>query len=441
VKHLPSIFVGTLALALSATGLAGSDPVVTVVMDKLDDPRGLAFGPGGALFVAEAGYGGAPCDKVPPGGVALSCYGETGAISRLWHGRQDRVVTGLPSLSFRFGAGARGPHDIAMRFGKGAGSSALGVGGAHVTIGFENDPASREVQKRPNLGKLVHIPNSALLAPSAHLCDHHCWSPVVDIAAYEIGGGPDGGKPESDPYGLLVERRGGPGDDEDAEDGDDVVVDASGNSLLRVDEDGNISLLGVFPSRTTNPPRPTPGITALTDSVPTSVAVGPDGAYYVGELAGIPVAGPKRDKSNVYRIEAGQDPYHPTVFLDGHATGFNAIIDMAFQGDDLYIVQHWTMAPDGTQRAGNLIRVACAGRPLVCDGLHPTIVLGGLDGPTALAFAPDGALYITNHGASPAFTSPTSEHTPLGEVLRIDLGNADDHGHDEHDADNGPEER
>jgi hypothetical protein len=436
MKHLPSIFVGTLALALSATGQAGSGPVVTVVMDKLDDPRGLAFGPGGALFVVEAGYGGAPCGA----GTGFGCYGLTGAVSRLWHGRQDRVVTGLPSVSFRLGASARGPHDIAMRFGKGAGSSVLGVGGAHVTIGLENDPASREVQNRPDLGKLVHIPNSALLAPSADLCDHACWTPVVDIAAYETGGGPDGGKPESDPYGLLVERRGGPGD-EDAEDGDDVVVDASGNSLLRVDEDGNISLLGVFPSRTTNPPRPTPGITALTDSVPTSVAVGPDGAYYVGELAGIPFVGKTRDKSNVYRIEPGQDPYHPTVFLDGHATGFNAIIDMAFQGDDLYIVQHWTMAPDGTQRAGNLIRVACAGRPLVCDGLHPTIVLGGLDGPTALAFGPDGALYLTNHGASPAFTSPTSEHTPLGEVLRIDLGNADDHGHADHEADNDPEKR
>jgi DNA-binding beta-propeller fold protein YncE len=217
-----------------------------------------------------------------------------------------------------------------------------------------------------------------------------------------------------------------------------VVVDASGNSLLRVHEDGTISLLAVFPSRSTVPPRPTPGGVALTDSVPTSVVVGPDGAYYVGEVTGIPVSGPKRDKSNVYRVEAGQDPEHPTVFLDGHVTGFNAIIDMAFQGDDLYIVQHWTMAPDGTQRAGNLIRVACAGRPLVCDGLHPTIVLGGLDGPTALAFAPDGALYITNHGASPAFTSPTSAHTPLGEVLRIDLGDGDDHGHDHHDGDNDP---
>ena len=442
MKHPSSIFVGTLTLALSASGLAGSDPVVTVVMDKLDDPRGLAFGPGGALFVAEAGYGGAPCPPVAPGGVALNCYGLTGAISRLWHGRQDRVVSGLPSVSFRLGASARGPHDIAMRFGIGAGSSVLGASGAHVTIGLEADPATREPLNRPDLGKLFHIPPSALLAPSAHLCDHDCWSPVVDIAAYEIGGGPDGGAPESDPYGLLVERRGGPGDDGDAEEGKsggDVVIDASGNSLLRVDEDGNISLLAVFPSRTTTPPRPTPGGVALTDSVPTSVVVGPDGAYYVGELAGIPFVGTKRDKSNVYRVEAGQDPDHPTVFLDGHVTRFNAIIDMAFQGDDLYIVQHWTMAPDGTRKDGNLIRVACGGRPLVCDGLHPTIVLGGLDGPTSLAFGPDGALYVTNHGASPAFASATSEHKPLGEVLRIDLGSADDHGHDA--ADQGSEER
>jgi len=55
--------------------------------------------------------------------------------------------------------------------------------------------------------------------------------------------------------------------------------------------------------------------------------VGPDGAYYVGELAGIPFKAQRRtaktrDKSNIYRVERHQDPYQPTVFLDGHATGF-----------------------------------------------------------------------------------------------------------------------
>jgi len=40
----------------------------------------------------------------------------------------------------------------------------------------------------------------------------------------------------------------------------------------------------------------------------------------------------------------------------------------------------------------------------------------------------------------PAFTSSSSAYTPQGEVLRIDLGDADDHGHhghDDHEGDNG----
>jgi len=462
VKHAPSILVGVLALSLPATALAACDPPAAgkppAVMCGLDNPRGLAFGAGGALFVAEAGHGGAPCDPPPPDTPALSCYGLTGAISRLWHGQQDRIVSGLPSVSFRFGAQARGPNDIGLRFGKGAESWVLGAGGADVTIGLEADPATRDdAPDREDFGKLVHIPASALFAPSAELCQK-CWEPRVDIAAYEIGGGPDPGKPESDPFGLLVERRGHRrGDDDEAEDDldghgrhkgldgededghgtDDVVIDASGNSLLRVNADGEISLLAVFPSRTTTPPRPAPGITALTDSVPTSVVVGPDGAYYVGELVGIPVASSatvKRDNSNVYRVQRGQDPEHPTVFLDGHATGFNAIIDIAFRGNDLYILQHWTTSPTASPKDGKLIRVACGGHPFACDGLHPTTVLDGLDGPTSLAFGPDGALYVTNKAVLPAFSPTSNAYTPQGEVLRLELTSVDDdsdgdHGH------------
>lgn len=245
-------------------------------------------------------------------------------------------------------------------------------------------------------------------------------------------------------------HRGNGHDDDDDEAGEgvrgDVVVDASGNSLLRVNADGEISLLGVFPSRSTTPPRPVPPGVSLTDSVPTAVAIGPDGAYYVGELAGIPFNGTARDTSNIYRIEKGQDPYHPTVFLDGHLTGFNAIVDIAFKGNDLYVVQHWTLAPVTAAMApGRLVRVSCGGRPLVCDGLHPTTILDNLDGPTAIAFGPDGALYLSNHGASPAFSNPPKGHDPKGEVLRIDLGDGgdehhgnghdDDHGHDGHDHD------
>src|SRR5204862_7766204 len=88
-------------------------PNVTCVMKRLDDPRGLAFGRDGALFVAEAGRGGAVTKNCP--GSGLTCYGHTGAVSRLWLGETKQVATGLPSISFPAGASARGPHDIALR--------------------------------------------------------------------------------------------------------------------------------------------------------------------------------------------------------------------------------------------------------------------------------------------------------------------------------------
>ena len=75
-----------------------------VIASGLDNPRGLAFGPDGALYVAEAGRGGTStlCDV--GGNGQPRCYGPTGAITRITGiGVHDRIVTGLPSL-----AGANG---------------------------------------------------------------------------------------------------------------------------------------------------------------------------------------------------------------------------------------------------------------------------------------------------------------------------------------------
>jgi hypothetical protein len=84
---------------------------VEIVARGLDNPRGLAFGDRGELYVAEAGRGGA----CPPG--ASLCSGRSGAITVIEFGRQWRVVSGLPSQAPPSGADAAGPSDVTIGAG------------------------------------------------------------------------------------------------------------------------------------------------------------------------------------------------------------------------------------------------------------------------------------------------------------------------------------
>jgi hypothetical protein len=328
------------------------DPALTCVMSGLDSPRGLAFGPEGALYVAEAGRGGANlenpedgfCCFTGPFGGMLS-YGRTGAISRFWDGHQEQIATGLPSIAMPNGNRGTGPNDISF----------LGRGDAYVTIGLENDPAFRDTlaAQHPEFPELARFGHLVHVAASGE------WRFGADIAAYEALHNPDGrlrddGTPffDSNPYGIL------------AEPGGHVVTDAGGNSLLRVDSSGLISLLAVFHSRGSDPARPSfapEPFDQFTDAVPTSVVVGPDGAYYVGELTGVPFVDAS---ANIYRVVPGDAP---RLFLIGDAC-------------DQYR-----------------------------EGTRTDLVLG-LTRPTSLVVGPDGALYISIRGLSPG----------AGEVIRVE---------------------
>ena len=89
-----------------------------VVASGLDNPRGIAIGPGGALFVAESGAGGSgPCTVGPEGNEV--CFGPSGAITRVAHGIKRRVVTGLPSVADKAdGSAAIGPVDVSFAGGR-----------------------------------------------------------------------------------------------------------------------------------------------------------------------------------------------------------------------------------------------------------------------------------------------------------------------------------
>ena len=331
--------------------LAGGTRVhtaVTVVMSGLDNPRGLAFGPEGAVYVVEAGRGGdGPCQVLRG---QLRCYGATGAVSRYWGGTQERVATGLPSYAGSDGE-ATGPHDISFQ----------GRGGAFVTIGFGGNPLTQRSPFGPAgalFGTLVQAPASGR------------WRVVADVSAYEAAANPDGSVIDTNPYGVL------------AEPGRHIVTDAGGNSLLEVKANGDISTLAVFPAR--------PG--RSTDAVPTEVVVGPDGAYYVSELSGVPFTD---GAARVYRVVAGQPPQ---VYL----ADFKTIIDLDFGPDgSLYVLQHATGATFFTG-PGQLIRVAPNG--------SRSVVVSDLSRPTSVLVGEDGTIYISNRGTS----------VGTGEVLRID---------------------
>src|SRR5919201_3456031 len=349
-RLIPALVV---ALAVTLTGASGAGAATTsVVMGGLDNPRGLAFGPEGALYVAEAGRGGpGPCVFLRG---APQCYGPTGAVSRLWRGEQKRIATGLPS--YGSAASTTGPHDISL----------LGRGGAYVTIGLglEGKPRSALAGVGDQFGWLVHLPASG----AGH--------PVADIAAYEFAANPAGGPLDSNPYGLV------------AEPGSRVVADAGANALLRVAANGTIATLAVLPTRA----NPTPVGPPFVESVPTAVAVGPDGAYYVSELTGVPFAA---GFARIYRVVPGEAP---TIAW----SGFTTVIDLAFGPDgSVYVLEHST-GPLFFALPGRLIKVAP-------DGTRTTVI-DGLTRPGSVAVGPDGSLYVSNRSTS----------IGSGEVLRIE---------------------
>jgi hypothetical protein len=368
-----ALVVISLTIALAVSGFA--PPVNArsgkweIVVNGLDNPRGLNFDPLGRLYIAEAGRGGdGACGPGPEG---TRCYGPSGAITR-WNprtGNVERVATGLPSLATEnAGEFATGAHDIDFD----------PLGFAFVNIGFGGDPTTRETQfgldGRGFARQILLLPRDNRLV-------------VEDLGNFEAANNPTGDEVDSNPYGILAHL------------GRRVMTDAGANDLLQVGIGGRTTVLATFPNRLVDaPPIPDLPPQLEMDAVPTSVAVGPGGDYYVGQLTGFPfpVGG-----ANVYRVPAGGGT--PTVY----ASGFTNIIDIAFGRDgSLYVLQiaknGLLAAFGGNDWTGALIKVRR-------NGTRTELAEGALTAPGGVAFGPDGALYVTNNSIYPG----------IGEVLRI----------------------
>jgi hypothetical protein len=371
------------ALALALAVPAAADDDLKVVADGLDNPRGLGFGPGGYLYVAESGRGGdGPCISHPEFGDI--CFGATGAVTRvdLRRDRQKQLTTGLPSKSEPGGAAAIGPSDVSFPEDSDHSFDDRGF----LTVGLEGP-----LESRAQFGEGA-VPFGKL---------HRLWPDgrtraLADIAAFEDTENPDADQPEADrdsnANGVA------PINGREA-----YVVDAGGNSIVKADRLGNVELVGVIPfGETPAPPIPDfpvpPGTPIPFQSVPTSVAIGDDGAVYVGQLTGFPFP---KDGAGVWVIRPGEDP-------TPYATGFTTITDIALDDDgNLYVVQLTSEGLLADPSPGAVIRVTP-------DGEREELAAGKLTAPYGIALR-------GNH----AYVTQNATEAGTGEVVRIDLPDDD----------------
>jgi hypothetical protein len=348
-RTLAALVAATLAAGMVAGTAAahgprhgGGDWTRTVLADGLDNPRGIDA----------AWYG--PV-------VALAAEGRIAWIGK--HGQVRTLVGDLPTATSPEGE-ASGPSNVAV--------GAFGL--AYPLIGL--GPRDQD----PRFATLLDPWGDDVLA---------------DLAAYQATDpDPDDteGFPEdSNPYGIAALRHGA-----------FLVADAGGNDLLLVGRKGKVTTVAHFPTHVVSTahvgdPNLPPELPA--EAVPTSVAVGPDGYWYVAELTGFPFT---PEASRIWRIAPwARDAVCDDDTSDGcrlFADGFTAVTGIDFGRDgSLYVVEmakHGLLALfTGQDATGALIRLK--------HGHRTEIGEGTLVAPGDVAVGRNGTVYVTNMSVMP----------------------------------------
>jgi DNA-binding beta-propeller fold protein YncE len=339
------------AVAVPTASAATFETVAT----GLDNPRSVAFDEG-SVYVANAGRGGRQCQGE---GEEAMCLGTTGRIVRVAaDGRKSVVAGGFVSIAGQGGPFAAGLHGVSVA----PNGSIYAVSGSAAPRDLKAFPPP--VKRRA--GRLFNV-NGAAFDPVARVDRLEHRRNLDDVE----------GDRNSNPYAVLAltDRQ--------------IVVDAGANAVLEV-RDGKVSLLSLIPNRRGG----------RRQSVPSSIALGPDGAYYVGELA----ASSGKGKARVWRIppEGGD----ATVYR----SGFTTISGVAFGPDGSLFVTEFAL--NFEKLTGRLVQVAP-------DGSR-TVLAGGkkLKAPTGAAVDPaTGAVYVSNYSVLPRKTPKNSPFRGAGGTL------------------------
>ncbi len=356
---------------LAPAAAFGQTPgIFTVIASKLDAPRGLRFGPDGALYIAEAGTGGTnstgtACEQVPPP-VGPYTGGKTGRISRVdSNGNLTVVASGFPSTADALGD-LIGVADVAF-IGNQLYALVAGGGCSH---------------GNPDISTGIAVVNR----------DTGKWNLIADIGAFLKAhpakySSADDFEPDGTLYSMI------------SRDGILVTVEPNHGQVFAVTPWGGIGeVIDISASEG--------------HIVPTALAARED-TLYVGNLNLFPI-----DPQWARVLTIIHDRHHfdgnvapgfdlPRQFgrIVGSKAGFTTVLALDFGPDGLLYALEMSDAPGfPTPGAGKVVRVKHNG--------DIEEVITGLSFPAGMTFGPDGRLYVANFGAAPA---------GLGTILRFDI--------------------
>jgi hypothetical protein len=348
-----------LELRRNALGKKSSNPVagpVTVFATGLNNPRELKFGPDGYLYVAEGGTGGTnttvgQCTQVPfPIGPEL---GSTtgGRISKISpQGVRTTVTESLPSSQ---------TSDLVGTLISGAADVEF-VGNTLYAL-LSGAGCSHGVPSVPN--GIVKVNSDGT------------WSLVADLSSW-LQSHPaahpeqDDFEPDGTPYSMVNVR------------GDLYVIEPNHGELLKVTTGGEISrVVDISASQG--------------HIVPTVVAY--HGNFFESNLNTYPI---QEGNSSIYKIT-------PSGEIKVWAKGFTTVLGIAIDDRNrTYILENTVGADFPTPGLGRIIRIDPSGAK--------TTIASGLNLPTGLTIGPDGNLYVSNWGFSPAAIGG-------GQVLKVSI--------------------